>query len=202
MILNPARKKISKNYFQSNDVLKLAQNILGMAICTNFNRKLTSGIIIETEAYKGINDKASHAYGNKKTTKNNSMYLNGGTIYIYKCYGIHNLFNIVTNNEKFPDAILIRAIEPLHGLDTMKLRTNKTNILDIASGPGKLSKALGIAIDIDGSSLGDKIWIEEYLNPKNISIIKKPRIGINYAGKDAQLLRRFYIQNNKYISKK
>ena len=94
MILNPARKKISKNYFQSKDVLKLAQNILGMAICTNFNRKFTSGIIVETEAYKGINDKASHAYGKKKTTKNNSMYLNGGTVYIYKCYGIHNLFNI------------------------------------------------------------------------------------------------------------
>lgn len=202
MILNPARKKISKNYFHSKDVLKLAHNILGMVICTNFSGKLTSGIIVETEAYKGINDKASHAYGNKKTTKNNSMYLNGGTIYIYKCYGIHNLFNIVTNHIGFPDAILIRAIEPLHGINVMKLRTNKTNTLDIASGPGKLSKALGMTLNMDGLVLGDEIWLEGYLNPKNISIIKKPRIGVNYAEEDAKLLRRFYIKNNKYISKK
>tara|TARA_B100001146_G_C16186567_1_gene437111 strand:+ start:574 stop:1182 length:609 start_codon:yes stop_codon:yes gene_type:complete len=202
MILDPVRKKLHKNYFKSKDVLKLAQNILGMVICTNFNTKLTAGLIVETEAYKGIDDKASHAYKNKKTTKNNSMYLNGGSVYIYKCYGIHNLLNIVTSDAGSPDAILIRAIEPLHGIDVMKLRTNKTKRLDIGSGPGKLSKALGITLSIDGLPLGDKIWIEEYLSSKKICIIKKPRIGVSYAGEDAKLLRRFYISNNKYISKK
>tara|TARA_B100000959_G_C14857263_1_gene572732 strand:- start:470 stop:1078 length:609 start_codon:yes stop_codon:yes gene_type:complete len=202
MILNPIKKKLPKDYFKSKDVIQLAQNILGMIICTNFNNQFTSGLIVETEAYKGVNDRASHAYKNKHTSRNHSMYLQGGSIYIYKCYGIHNLFNIVTNDINIPDAVLIRAIQPLKGIDIMKSRTNKMNILDLTSGPGKLSKALGISLNENGLLLGTKIWIEQYLPPQKIHILKKTRIGVNYARKDAKLLRRFYIKNSKYISKK
>ena len=202
MSLKISRQKLPNNYFQSSDVLQLAQDLLGKILYTNFNNQLTSGIIVETEAYRGIHDRASHAYKNKRSSKNESMYHSGGIIYVYRCYGIHNLLNIVTNIKDIPDAILIRAIEPVDGLEIMKLRTGKNLSLDIGSGPGKLSKALGITLTMDGKNLNNNsIWIENNALEEKVNIIKKPRVGISYAKEDSKLLWRFYIKNNQYISK-
>ena len=153
MNINPVYNKLPKSYYLNEDVVFLAKDLLGKTLFTNFNNNLTSGMIIETEAYRSINDKASHAYQNKKTKRNEMMYSQGGVIYVYICYGIHALLNIVTNQKNIADAILIRAIQPIDGVRTMQERTSKTNILDLASGPGKLSVSLGIDIDSNGEKL-------------------------------------------------
>ena len=203
MNINPVYNKLPKSYYLNEDVVFLAKDLLGKTLFTNFNNNLTSGIIIETEAYRSINDKASHAYQNKKTKRNEMMYSQGGVIYVYICYGIHALLNIVTNQKNIADAILIRAIQPMDGVSIMKERTLKTNILDLSSGPGKLSVSLGIDIDSNGEKLtGNKIWIQDSQNIKNSAIVSKKRIGVDYAGDDSNLQWRFYIKGNQYISKK
>ena len=131
------------------------------------------------------------------------MYSDGGVAYIYLCYGIHALFNIVTNKENIADAILVRAIEPVNGVETMKHRSSKDQILQLASGPGKLSVSLGININSNGEQLtADTIWIQRNKDIQDYQIASKKRIGIHYAGDDANFLWRFYIKGSKYISKK
>jgi len=194
--------KLLQPYYCNTDTLQLSKNLLGKKLVTNFDNKLTSGIIVETEAYLGIDDKASHAYNGKKTNRTNAMYNKGGLAYVYLCYGMHSLFNIVCNIENIPHAILIRAIEPIDGIDIMK-RRRKINGANLANGPGKLSKALGITTGNNNQSLlKNIIWIEDIDNEifdKNI--LSVPRIGVDYAGKDARLPYRFYIKNNKWVSK-
>ncbi len=189
--------KIPRSYYLNPDVLFLAKDLLGKVLVTNFNGELSSGIIIETEAYAGIQDKASHAYGGKITSRNKTMYENGGIAYVYLCYGIHHLFNVVTNVNGIPHAILIRAIEPLQGIDLiLKRRKQNTLTKTTSAGPGTLSQALGISTRHNGMDLcGDAIWIEE----QNIAasahrkIIVGPRIGIDYAEEDALLPYRFIL---------
>ena len=135
--------KLLQPYYCNKDTIQLSKNLLGKKLVTNINNKLTSGLIVETEAYLGINDKASHAYSGKKTNRTNIMYHKGGVAYVYLCYGMHSLFNIVCNIKNIPHAILIRAIEPIDGIDIMKSR-RKINGVNLTNGPGKLSKALGI----------------------------------------------------------
>ena len=194
--------KLLQPYYCNTDTLQLSKNLLGKKLVTNFDNKLTSGIIVETEAYLGIDDKASHAYNGKKTNRTNAMYNKGGVAYIYLCYGMHSLFNIVCNIENIPHAILIRAIEPIDGIDIMNLR-REINGVNLTNGPGKLSKALGITTGNNNQSLlKNIIWIEDIDNEifdKNI--LSVPRIGVDYAGKDAMLPYRFYIKNNKWVSK-
>ena len=196
--------KLLQNYYCNEDTLQLSKNLLGKKIVTNINNKLTSGLIVETEAYLGIDDQASHAFNEKKTSRTNVMYNEGGVAYVYLCYGIHSLFNIVCNLKNVPHAILIRSIEPIDGIDIMKQRRKiKINEVNLTNGPGKLSQALGITKQNNNQSLlGNNIWIENIGNDifdKNI--LSVPRIGVDYAGKDAQLPYRFYINNNKWVSK-
>jgi len=203
MNIKPAYNKLPKNYYLNKDVVFLAKDLLGKILFTNFNNHLTSGMIVETEAYRSMNDKASHAYLNKKTKRNEMMYSEGGVIYVYICYGIHALLNIVTNQKNIADAILIRAIQPMDGVSIMKERTLKTSITDLASGPGKLSVSLGIDIYSNGEKLTDnKIWIQDSKNIKKSEIVSGKRIGVDYAGDDSNLKWRFYIKENQYISKK
>ena len=117
--------KLSADFYQRDDVLLISHELLGKVLCTNFHGKLTSGIIVETEAYAGITDKASHAYGGRRTKRTKTMYASGGTAYVYLCYGIHHLFNIVTNKENIPHAVLIRAIQPRVGIDIILQRRKK-----------------------------------------------------------------------------
>ena len=196
-------KKIPASYYKNSDTLELSKDILGKKLVTKVNNQITSGIIVETEAYLGVSDRASHAFDNNLTSRTSTMYEKGGISYIYLCYGMHSLFNIVTNDKGIPEAILIRAIEPTNGISIMcKRRNMKEKSYNLTNGPGKLSQALGITKKLNRQSLhGDDIWLEDIkISFKNNNILSSPRIGVDYAGTDAKLPYRFYIKNNKWVS--
>jgi DNA-3-methyladenine glycosylase len=190
-------KKLPTEYCLNPDVVFLARDLLGKALMTNIDGQgITGGIIVETEAYAGEIDRASHAYGGRRTPRTETMYLQGGVAYVYLCYGMHHLFNVVTNIEGIPHAILIRGIKPIIGQEIMAMRTGKTpEKLQIINGPGKLTKALGITTRHDKTVLTDnKIWIEEYSGHYNENqVITGPRIGVDYAGEDALWPYRFRL---------
>jgi DNA-3-methyladenine glycosylase len=195
--------KLSADFYQRDDVLLISRELLGKVLCTNFHNKLTSGIIVETEAYGGITDKASHAYGGRRTKRTETMYAKGGSAYVYLCYGIHHLFNIVTNKENIPHAVLIRAIQPRDGIEIMLQRRNKKKIdHTLTSGPGSLTRALGITVKNSGTFLMDNlIWLEDQnINYTNQDILVTPRVGVQYAGKDAQNPWRFQVENSPWVS--
>ncbi|MSQ79541.1 MAG: DNA-3-methyladenine glycosylase [Flavobacteriaceae bacterium] len=190
---------LSEKFYLQPDVVKTAKELLGKKLCTLVDGHFTSGIITETEAYNGVIDKASHAYGGRRTARNEAMYSQGGKAYIYLCYGIHHLFNVVTGDEGTPTAVLIRAIEPLEGIEVILHRRNKTKLdKTLTVGPGSMSQALGISTKLNGILLQkQKIWIEESENKmKPSQILASPRIGVNYAGDDALLPYRFTIKGN------
>ena len=195
---------VEKDFYLDNDVVRIAHDLLGKLLFTRINGTLTGGRIVETEAYRGATDRASHAYPNRKTKRNWIMFEEGGRAYVYMIYGIHYLFNIVTNITHAPDAVLIRAAEPVVGIETMIERRNKLSADRITSGPGSLSKALGIDLNFYGEDLrGKKVWLE-YPSEGQTSkqrIIKTTRVGIDYAGDDAKLPWRFYYKNNPWVSK-
>lgn len=173
----------------------MAKAFLGKVLTSQISGRLTSGVITETEAYAGIHDKASHAYGDCHTKRTAPMYLNGGIAYVYLIYGIHSLFNIVTAPADIPHAILIRAIYPVEGTDIMQKRRSHNKIKGLTDGPGKLSQALGIHYSNSGEDLGgESIWIEDHgIVPQAGEIITGLRIGVEYAGKDALLPYRFRL---------
>ena len=184
-----------------DDVVKLAKQLLGKVLVTQFDGMITSGRIIETEAYRGAIDRASHAFGGRRTQRTEVMFHEGGRAYVYLCYGIHHLFNIVTSVKDIPHAILIRAIEPLDGKEVMMQRTgNQSWKKTIGSGPGNVTRALGIFTAHTGMSLqSDEIFIAEdgYQVEK---ILATPRVGVDYAGPDALLPYRFVVAGHKGIS--
>lgn len=179
--------KIPLSYYRQEDALFLGKDLLGKLLITRIDGVLTGGVIIETESYLGATDRASHAYQNRRTARNDVMYADGGIAYVFRCYGIHALFNIVTNRKEIPHAILIRGVKPLIGIEAMLARRNK-QALDqtLASGPGNLTQALGIDTLHNGISLdGDLIWLESgHFNVLPEKINFTPRIGIDYAGED------------------
>lgn len=198
-------KKLPLSFYQRKDVVKIAKELLGKIVVTNFDGNITSGKIVETEAYVGITDKASHSFAGKRTARNEHMYSSGGTAYIYICYGIHQMLNIVTNDKEIPDAILIRAIEPLQGIETMLARTGKMkDDKTLTRGPGNVGKALGIFKHHSGLFLLDEqIYLldgGEKILQQNIGISK--RIGVESAGSDALLPYRFYVKGNEFVSGK
>ena len=192
--------KLPPMYYRQKNVVKLATDIIGKALFTNFNNKLTGGIITEAEAYNGIHDKACHAFGGRRTKRTEVMYADGGIAYVYLCYGIHHLFNVVTNIEETPDAILIRAIEPTHGIGTILKRRSKLKLdKTISSGPGTVSQALAINIKHNAIDLqSNKIWLANTnLKIKQHQIAKSARIGCERAGADGKLPYRFNLINSK-----
>ncbi len=196
--------KIDKAYYSNPDVLFLARDLLGKVLVTRINGAVTSGIITETEAYAGVTDKASHAYGNRRTGRTEVMYQPGGVAYVYLCYGIHYLFNVVTSVQDEPHAVLIRAVEPLAGKAIIEKRRNRSiDKASVSSGPGSVSKALGIDLGLNSKDLtGNEIWIEDHGSRYDDSeIVAAPRVGVDYAGEDALLPWRFFVKNSKYVSK-
>lgn len=187
--------KLPLSYYLHDDVVEIARDLIGKKIVTCFNGKITSGIITETEAYAGEIDRASHAFGGKRTSRTETMYAKGGISYVYLCYGIHHLFNIVTNQKDIPHAVLIRGILPIDGYEIIrKRRKSDLPVHRIAAGPGTLSQALGITVKNNGISLiKNEIWLEKSEN-KPIQIKTGTRIGVDYAGKDALLPYRFFVQ--------
>jgi DNA-3-methyladenine glycosylase len=198
-------KKLGASFYQRSDVVEIARELLGKLVITEWDGLITAGRIVETEAYRGVSDRASHAYGARRTARTEVMYAPGGIAYVYLCYGIHHLCNVVTGGRDEPHAVLLRGIEPVEGLTIMSKRTGKgEKDKTIGAGPGNLSRALGISIAHTGHSLlGGSFYIAEdgFLLPEN-KIMATPRIGVDYAGVDASLPYRFIISDNPWISKK
>ena len=198
-------EKLPIEFYQRSNVLTIAKELLGKILVTRWDKTVTSARIVETEAYAGVIDKASHAYGARRTKRNEIMYEQGGHAYVYLCYGIHHLFNVVTNVREVPHAILIRAGEPLEGIDEMLKRTGKEKLdHSLTRGPGNFSKALGIVTTHSGMSLLDKkLFIaDDGLKYKRQEITASSRIGVDYAGEHALWDYRFYVKGSPFVSGK
>lgn len=196
--------KLRLDYYLNQNVLFLAQDLLGKVLYTQIEGEITAGIITETEAYFGEQDKASHAYGGRRTNRTETLYSQGGLSYVYLCYGIHHLFNVVSSVAGEPHAVLIRSVEPLIGKEIMeRRRAVPAGNAAITSGPGSAAKALGIDRSFNGKDLtGEEIWIEDQNIPYTADqIAAVPRVGVAYAKEDAFLPWRFFIKNNKFVSK-
>ncbi|MFM2139187.1 MAG: hypothetical protein RJA57_1494 [Bacteroidota bacterium] len=196
-------QRLSTFFYTRPATLRIAQELLGKVLVTRFDGKETAGRILEVEAYLGTRDRACHAYGARRTPRNNSMYATGGIAYVYRCYGIHHLFNVVTNGPGIPHAILIRALEPLRGQEIMQHRMGRpVPAARLTRGPGNLARALGLDRSHDGRSLCSRdLFIASdgiVLSPGRIG--RSPRIGVDYAGSDALLPYRFYIKGHPSIS--
>lgn len=194
--------KLEPAFYHRNNVVTIARSLLGKLLVTHKNNDKTSGIIVETEAYSW-KERGCHAYGGKRTARNEVMFEPGGKAYVYLCYGMHNLFNVVTNREGIADAVLVRAVEPLEGEEVMINRRGDVGRYQLTSGPGKLTRALGIDRTFNGKTLWtNEVWIEDIgmkFNSKHIETGK--RIGIDYAGADANLPWRFMVKGNRWVSR-
>ncbi|RYG01949.1 MAG: DNA-3-methyladenine glycosylase [Chitinophagaceae bacterium] len=198
-------ERLGYPFYSGADVVAIARSLIGKVLVTEFDGLRTSGRIVETEAYEGVTDKASHAYGGRRTNRTEIMFGEGGKAYIYLCYGLHQMFNIVTNVHDTPHAILIRAVEPMEGQDIMLQRTGK-KVADytLTRGPGNVGKAFGFHTTQNGYSLqGDEIYIaDDNYKVSAEKITASPRIGVAYAAEDALLPYRFFIKGNPYVSGK
>jgi DNA-3-methyladenine glycosylase len=189
-------KKLPPRFYRRKDVVRVSQDLLGKVLCTDIGGHVTKAVITETEAYAGASDRASHAYGGRRTARTEPMFAAGGIAYVYLCYGIHHLFNVVTSSADDPQAVLVRAGHPLAGVDVMYTRRGKSaTATNLLAGPGSLAQALGIRTEMTGTSLaGERIWIEDQgirIGEDVVSV--GPRIGIDYAGEDASRPYRFAI---------
>ncbi len=199
-------KKLSQEFYSHKDVVFVARQLIGKIVVTCFDEVLTSGRIVETEAYVAFVDKASHAFAGKRTARNEHMYSMAGTAYVYICYGMHQMLNVVTNEKEIPDAVLIRAIEPLEGIEKMLERTGKARPdFTLTRGPGNVAKALGIFKKHSGMHFTDDalfILEDDQFQTDPAQISSSARIGIDSAGEDAALPYRFFLKGNKYVSGK
>lgn len=197
--MKPDASQILPHSFYANpDVVDAARKLLGKVICSREGGVFTSGIITETEAYCGRNDKACHANNGKRTPRTEVMFGEPGHAYIYLCYGIHHLFNVVTNREGLADAVLIRGVHPVDGVEIMKERRGMDSLRNLTNGPGKFTQAMGITTDLDATSLSEPpVWIEDRghtIQPEKMKASK--RIGVDYAEEDANRLWRFNIHHS------
>ena len=195
--------KLPRAFYTGADVVALARRLLGarLVVPARDGRRV-SGIIVETEAYRGPEDRASHAYGGRRTRRTETMYARGGTAYVYFVYGMYHQFNVVTNVAGVPHAVLVRALEPVEGLGLMRRRRAGEADGNLTSGPGKLCVALGIDRRLDGADLlGDRVWIERGRRVAPASVACGPRIGIDYAAEWAAEPWRFWLRGNPFVSR-
>ena len=194
--------KLDRDFYQRDDVVRISRDLLGKVLVTRVGGILTSGIIVETEAYSW-KERACHAYGAKLTPRTSVMFKEGGRAYVYLCYGMYYLFNVVTNREGVADAVLIRAVEPLEGISEMIARRGAAvRHYHLTSGPGKLTRSLGIDRTLNGKLLSDgEIWIEDRKRLPASRVEVSRRIGVDYAGEDALLPWRFSVKGNPWVSK-
>jgi len=198
---------LQKQFYLRDDVVQVSKDLLGKFLVTEIDGKRTSGMITETEAYRGLDDKACHAYNNRRTKRTETMFREGGRAYVYLCYGIHHLFNVVVGEEGVANAVLIRAIEPVDNIPVIQKRRKIDKLKpQLTAGPGVMSKALGIKTILDGTTLLTKlntIWIEDRgIQIEEVDIQAAPRIGVDYAEECAEWPWRFYIKNSRWVSKK
>jgi DNA-3-methyladenine glycosylase len=196
--------KLSLAFYRRPDVVAVSRALLGKYLFTRIGgATITGGRIVETEAYAGPADRASHAYGNRRTARTETMFRGGGVAYVYLCYGLHAMLNVVTGGADVPHAILIRAIEPTHGVDRMRARRRRERVdRTLAGGPGMLTEALGITTRDDGVELtGSRIWIENRGEAVRADeMVAGPRVGVAYAGVDASLPWRFRVRDCSWTS--
>jgi DNA-3-methyladenine glycosylase len=195
--------KLPRKFYTRADVLEVARDLLGKKLVVpNRNGSRVAGIIVETEAYRGPEDRASHAYNGRRTKRTETMYGIGGTAYIYFVYGMYNQFNVVTNVADTPHAILVRAVEPSEGLDIMRRRRRGRSEYELTSGPGRLCLAMGIDRALDKQDLlGERVWIEAGVSISPRQIARGPRVGIDYAEAWVAKPWRFWVRDNPFVSK-
>lgn len=197
--------RLTADFYQREDTVQIAKDLLGKILFTQFDSQVTAGRIVETEAYKAPEDKACHAYLNRNTNRTKTMFLPGGVAYIYLCYGIHHLFNVVTGPEGAAHAVLVRGLEPVEGVETMMLRRKHDRLKpQLTAGPGVMSMAMGIHKQYDATSLlapDSPIWIEDAppLDPEEMKA--GPRIGVDYAEECAAWPWRFYQKDCRWVSR-
>ena len=193
--------KLKKDFYCQDRVDQIARSLIGTKLCCLKNNQYTSAMIVETESYSYIDDDACHSFLHGYTSRTKIMFAEGGHVYTYICYGMHVLFNIVTNQSRIADAVLIRAVEPLEGVEYMKARRNLAEITPkLTSGPGNVSAAIGITLQDYGISLLESIlWIEPY---KSLSVTSSPRIGIPKHKRSYNRAWRFYCPGNSFVSGK
>ena len=194
--------KLPLSFYRQEDVVKIARSLIGKYFFSNIEGQLCGGIIAETEAYAGITDRASHAFGGRRTNRTRTMYLPGGVSYVYFSYGMHHLFNVVTAAEGIPHAVLIRGIVPTVGVETQKLRRKMSSGgKQLTNGPAKVCQALGITLKHNAISLlGEVLWIADGgFIPEKTAVISSARVGVNYAGEDARLPYRFILEHPGYF---
>eukprot|EP01017_Pseudomicrothorax_dubius_P047010 TRINITY_DN8379_c0_g1_i1.p1 TRINITY_DN8379_c0_g1~~TRINITY_DN8379_c0_g1_i1.p1 ORF type:complete len:215 (+),score=52.58 TRINITY_DN8379_c0_g1_i1:94-738(+) len=202
--MESACKALGREFYEV-DGLTLAKALLGKILVRKTKAGEIRCKIVETEAYLGPHDRACHAFGGKKTERTKSFYLTGGHLYVYVIYGHNNCINIVANKADVPEAILIRAVEPITGWSIIQgnRKTKSKNLKDLTNGPGKLSQAMNIDRSIDGLDLtreDSELYLIDDPNPKPFSVVEAKRINIDYAGEYIDKLWRFYIKDNKYVS--
>ena len=196
--------RLPREFYTRPNVLTVARDLLGkLLVVPTRDGKRVSGIIVETEAYRGPQDRASHAYGGRRTKRTETMYDIGGTAYVYFVYGMYNQFNVVTNVSDIPHAVLVRALEPVDGIEIMRQRRQIHSDHQLTNGPGKLCIALGIDRGLDRADLtGNMVWLEQGQPVRRSKIASGPRIGIDYAEEWIDKPWRFWIRDNPFVSRR
>lgn len=198
----PRKKKLSRDFYLREDTVAVARDLLGKLLVVPADGPRVSGMIVETEAYLGTEDRAAHSYGGRRTPRNEVMYGRAGHVYVFFVYGMYNQFNVVSGPPDHPHAVLIRAVEPVEGTEIMRERRGAMKDSNLTSGPGKLCIALNIDRTINGADLrGKQVWLEEYRSFSAADVAAGPRIGIDYAGVDTRKPLRLWVKDNKFVSK-
>jgi DNA-3-methyladenine glycosylase len=198
--------RLGRDFYTRADTLRVARELLGKRLVVpSQTGARASGLVVETEAYLGVEDRAAHSYGGRRTRRTETMYAAGGTAYVFFVYGMHHQFNVVTGPEGLPHAVLVRAVEPEEGIESMRERRPVSKERELTNGPGKLCRALGLDLTFDGEDLtaGTRVWLEETgvkLKPEQVA--DGPRIGVAYAAEDALKPWRFWVEGNEYVSRK
>ena len=201
--MSDSNQKLPREFYTRSNVLTVARDLLGkLLVVPARGGRRVSGIIVEAEAYRGPHDRAAHSYGGRRTLRTETMYGIGGTAYVFFVYGMYNQFNVVTNAANTPHAVLIRALQPVEGIDLMRKRRHGQPDHNLTNGPGKLCIALGIDRRVDGEDLlGNKVWLEEGERLSRSQIMSGPRIGIDYAEEWKDKPWRFWIRGNPFVSR-
>jgi DNA-3-methyladenine glycosylase len=196
--------KLPREFYTRPNVLTVARELLGkLLVIPAHDGRRVSGTIVEVEAYRGPQDRAAHSYGGRRTKRTETMYGIGGTTYVFFVYGMYNQFNIVTNVAEAPHAVLIRAVEPVEGIELMRKRRSGQSDPSLTNGPGKLCIALGIDRKLDAADLlGDRVWLEQGRTIPRSQIASGPRIGIDYAAEWKDKPWRSWIKDNAFVSRR
>jgi len=199
-------RKLPRKFYSRTDTVQIARELLGkLLVVPDENGRRVSGMIVETEAYLGVEDRGAHSYGGRRTARNEVMYGLAGHVYVFFVYGMYYQFNAVTGPIDHPHAILVRGVEPVEGIETMRERrgSKAKKDRDLTSGPGKLAIAMAIDRSLNGADLlGERCWLEQYRGIPDDEVAAGPRIGIDYAGEDALRPWRFWLKGNEYVSRR